>query len=187
MASKKNTPIWSDVKAKLADLDRAGLIRLVQDLYATSKDNQAFLHARFALGDDVLKPYKAIITQGINPIDPYRSLSVAKAKKAIRDYKKALGQPEGLAELTVFYCEEVFASPSVFSINDSRFFDALVWMFQQVLKYMQDLPAPQQPDFIARLDRVRQRGKNVGWSVGEDFNHYWSVAFGVANDSFSSR
>ena len=38
MASMKTTPSWSDVKAKLADFDRAGLIGLVQDLYATSMD-----------------------------------------------------------------------------------------------------------------------------------------------------
>ena len=80
-----------------------------------------------------------------------------------------------------------YASLAIYTIDDARFFDALVRMFQQALKYVQDLPATQQPDFIARLDRVRQQGKSVGWSVGEDFNHYWSVAFGVANDRFSSR
>ena len=30
---------WSDVKDKLADFDRPGLIGLVQDFYAASKDN----------------------------------------------------------------------------------------------------------------------------------------------------
>ena len=53
MATKKNIPSWVDVKEKLANFNRAGLIGLIQDLYATSKDNQAFLHARFALGDDM--------------------------------------------------------------------------------------------------------------------------------------
>lgn len=50
---KASRPTWSDVKARLADLDRAGLMGLIQDLYAASKDNQAFLHARFLLSDDV--------------------------------------------------------------------------------------------------------------------------------------
>jgi hypothetical protein len=31
--------------------------------------------------------------------------SVSKAKKPITDYKKASGLPEGVAELTVYYCE----------------------------------------------------------------------------------
>jgi hypothetical protein len=85
---KSSTPTWGDVKAKLADFDRAGLLGLVQDLYAASKDNQAFLHVRFALGDDVPKPYKATIDRWLWP-DVFRNqdTSVSKAKKAISDYK----------------------------------------------------------------------------------------------------
>ena len=49
MAKKKPTPSWADVKAALSGLDRPGLTALVQDLYAASKDNQTFLHARFNL------------------------------------------------------------------------------------------------------------------------------------------
>ncbi|MDY0013210.1 MAG: hypothetical protein RBS40_10010 [Rhodocyclaceae bacterium] len=72
MATKKptkTTPSWSDVKTKLADFDRAGLLGLVQDLYAASKDNKAFLNARFGLGDDSLEPYKDVIIRWINPPD----------------------------------------------------------------------------------------------------------------------
>lgn len=60
MATRK-APSWSDVRDKLPDFDRPGLIGLVQDLYAASKKNRAFLHARFGLGDDVLKPYKTTV------------------------------------------------------------------------------------------------------------------------------
>ena len=34
MVTKKSTPSWSEVKPQLADFDRAGLLDLVQDLYA---------------------------------------------------------------------------------------------------------------------------------------------------------
>lgn len=37
--ARKTSPSWSDVKGKLADFDRAGLIGLVQALYVASKDN----------------------------------------------------------------------------------------------------------------------------------------------------
>ena len=53
---KKKTPTWTDLKARLKDFDRAGLIGLVQDLHAANKDNQFFLHARFGLLDDALEP-----------------------------------------------------------------------------------------------------------------------------------
>jgi hypothetical protein len=39
--AKKSAPSWSDVKAKLADFDHSGLVGLVQDRYAASKDNQS--------------------------------------------------------------------------------------------------------------------------------------------------
>ncbi|MFM7254585.1 MAG: hypothetical protein ACKO3C_02835, partial [Betaproteobacteria bacterium] len=70
MATKnpvKTTGSWSDVKARLMDFDRAGLLALVQDLYAASKDNKAFLNARLGLGGDPLAPYKDVITRWINP------------------------------------------------------------------------------------------------------------------------
>ncbi|MCL5968721.1 MAG: hypothetical protein M1359_05575, partial [Betaproteobacteria bacterium] len=138
MATKKPTkatPSWSDVKTKLADFDRAGLLGLVQDLYAASKDNKAFLHTRFGLGADPLEPYKDAIICWINPPDYRHPISVSKAIKAISDYKKALGQPEGLAELSVFYCEEVFDFLSGCGMDDAGFFDSLVRMFEQALKY----------------------------------------------------
>lgn len=182
MATKKNTKTtkstatWSDLKAKLADFDRAGLIGLVQDLYAASKDNKTFLHTRFGLGDDPLEPHKDVITRWINPPRFDDPISVSKAKKAISDYKKALGQPEGLAELTVFYCEEAFALLADCGMDDEGFYDALVRMFEQALNYVLTLSAAQQTAFLARLDRVRQLGKDVGWGVGEDFNDLWSKA-----------
>ncbi|MCU0835100.1 MAG: hypothetical protein MUC77_11825 [Chromatiaceae bacterium] len=95
----KTTPRWRDLKSKLADIDRANLIGLGQDLYAANKDSQAFLHARFWLGEDVPQPYNATIDRWLWP-DVFKNegTSVAKAKKAFADYKKAVDQPEGLAE-----------------------------------------------------------------------------------------
>src|ERR1017187_4644284 len=50
----KSQPTWTDVKAQLADFDRAALLGLIQSLYSAHKDNQMFLHSRFGLGGDVL-------------------------------------------------------------------------------------------------------------------------------------
>jgi len=99
-------PTWTDVKEKLANLDRRGLLELIHNLYAAHKDNQSFLHARFGLGGDVLEPYKKTIDRWLWP-DLFRQqdTSVSQAKQAISHYKKAVGDPGGLAELMVFYCE----------------------------------------------------------------------------------
>jgi len=54
----KTRPTWSDVKVKLAEFDRAGLMQLVSDLYTFDRDNQIFLHARFSLGNNPFDDYK---------------------------------------------------------------------------------------------------------------------------------
>jgi hypothetical protein len=158
VTTKKTTPSWSDLKPKLANFDRAALLSLVQDLYIASKDNQAFLHTRFAVGGDVLKPYKDTISRWICPdVTRNQMWSVSKAKKAIADYKKALGQPEGLAELSTFYCEEVFALMDYCGVDDEGFFDALVRMFEQALKYATVLPKEQRSPFFLRLNVSKPR------------------------------
>lgn len=64
---RKTSPTWSDLKSDLSEFDRVELLRLVHDLYAASKDNRIFLHARFGLGADILKPYEAIIDRWLCP------------------------------------------------------------------------------------------------------------------------
>lgn len=171
MATKKSTPSWSDVKTRLTDFDRGGLIGLVQDLYAASKDNQIFLHARFGLGDDVLKPYKTTIDRWLWPdVFKNQDTSVAKAKKAIADCKKAVGQPDGLAELMVFYCERAAGFSNDIGLQDEGYFDALVRMFEQALKTIAALPNTARPALLERLDDVRRISHNFGYGVGDDMD-----------------
>ena len=167
--TKKTTPRWSDVKLVLADIDRAGLIGLLQDLYAASKDNQAFLHTRFALGDDVLKPYKAAIDRWLCPdVFKNQTYSVVRAKKAISDYKKAIGQPDGLAELMVFYCERAAGFSSDVGLQDEGYLYALLRMFEQSSKTVGALPEVSRPELLARLDSVIGTSGNFGYGVAEE-------------------
>lgn len=171
MATKKSTTSWIDVKVKLAEFDRAGLLGLVQDLYAASKDNQAFLHTRFALGDDVLKPYKTSIDRWLWPdVFKNQDTSVSKAKKAISDYKKAVGQPGGLAELMVFYCERAAGFSDDVGLQDEGYFDALVRMFEQALKAIHSLPEDVRPQLHGRMDAVRRTSHNFGYGIGDDMD-----------------
>ena len=175
MATKnKPNPTWGDVKSKLADFNRAGLLSLVQDLYAASKDNQVFLHTRLGLGDDPLKPYKATIERWLWPdVFKNQDYSVAKAKKPIADFKKAVGQPEGLAELMVFFCEQASGFSDDIGLDDDDYYDALVRMFEQALKTAMSLPDMQRESFLDRLEDIRVWGQGMGWGLGEDFNASW--------------
>jgi hypothetical protein len=138
----KSQPTWTDVKAKLASFDRIELLGLVQDLYATHKDNQTFLHARFALGEAVLEPYKQTLDRWLWPdVLRKQDTSVAKAKQAIAHYKKAVGEPAGVAELMVFYCERAAGFCDDIVNEDESYFAALVRMFEKALTVVNTLPA----------------------------------------------
>jgi len=65
---------WSSVKAKLAALEAKELLSLVGDLYRLSKENQAFLDARFATLADPLQYYKKIISESLYPDVPKNML-----------------------------------------------------------------------------------------------------------------
>ena len=164
-------PTWTDVKAALASFDRLGLLGLIQDLYAAHKDNQTFLHARFGLGEDILQPYQETLDRWLWP-DVLRNqeTSVVKAKQAISSYKKAVGDPVGLAELMVFYCECAAGFCSDVGYQDDSYFDALVRMFEQALKIIAQLSASDRNPLIARLDKVRTISHNLGYGVGDDMD-----------------
>ncbi len=172
---------WNSVKAGLSGFDRTGLLGLVQDLYSASKDNQAFLHARLNLGGDPLQPYKAVISRWICPdIFKNEPWSVAKAKKATADYKKAIGYPEGMAELSVFYCEEAISFLRDCSIDDEGYYSALVRMYGQALQRTLSLPESERAPFLKRLGRVRAAAEKIGWGVGEEMTMLW---YDFADDS----
>jgi hypothetical protein len=144
---------------------------LIQDLYAAHKDNQTFLHTRFGLGEDVLKPYKKTLDRWLWPdVLQNQDISVAKAKQAISSYRKAVGEPAGLAELMVFYCESAAGFSNDVGYQEEGYFDALVHMFEQALKVTHQLPAGDRSVLIVRLDRVRTISHNLGYGVGDDMD-----------------
>jgi len=169
--SAKGTAHWRDVKAGLASADRDDLLKLVQDLYTASKDNQVLLHTRLSLGGDALAPYKATIDRWLWPdVFKNQDTSIAKAKNAISDYKKALGQPRGLAELMVFYCQRAAGFYAEVGVDDEVSFDALVRMFGQALTAISKLPADEQAALVLRLDEVRRVSHNFGYGVGDEMD-----------------
>ena len=167
----KSKPTWTDVKAKLAGFDRPALLSLVQNLYDANRDNQVFLHARFGLGEDVLGPYRKTIDRWLWP-DAFREqdTSASKAKQAISDYKKALGDPGGVAELMVFYCERAAGFSRAVSHDDTAYFHALVRMFEQALETTNILASNIRNVLLLRLDHVRNICHGIGYGVGDDMD-----------------
>jgi len=166
----KANPTWEEVKAELAGFDRAALLAVLQDLYAAAESNRTFLHARFGLGQDPLQPYKKIMDRWLWP-DAFRGeeTSVSRAKRAISDYRQASGDPEGLAELMVYYCEQAAGFCRDVDYQDAAYCDALVRMFEQALRTTTDLAANSETvrnRLLGTLNHVRSIGHQLGYGVG---------------------
>ena len=102
-----------------------------------------------------------------------QAVSVSKAKKAIADYEKAIGRPEGLTELSVFFCEEAFRFVEECSFGDERYFIALIRMYARSVNCVLSLPLAERRAYVERLGELRSRSKHVGWGVDGAFNDIW--------------
>lgn len=112
----RQTPSWRDVRRSL----RASIV-------------PAFLAP--------LVPYKRLISHWIAPgVMKGQDVSVAKAKKAISNYMKAIGHPKGVAELLLFFCEEAVGMLLWCEMDDESYYAALVRMFNQALITICGLP-----------------------------------------------
>jgi len=163
----KNKPTWSDVRSKLADFDRAGLQQLVADLYAFHKDNQSFLHARFELGESPLEAYKQRIQSALAPdISRKRNaiISVAAAKKAISEYNKAIGDPLGILELRVFWCETAVMFSMEYGYGDIGYLDALALQYSEACAVLSALDEPMLENTIERLTNIRDDAE-MGYGI----------------------
>lgn len=92
-----------------------------------------------------------------------QDVSVAKAKKAI-------GQPEGLAVLMVFFCECATGRDSDVGPQGEGCFEALVRRFRRALKAIDALPTENRPPLLGRLDVARRLGQNLGYGVGDNMD-----------------
>ena len=171
---KPRETTWNNIKAELLRFDRTGLLGLLKDLHALRPENRAFLAARFGIGSDPLAPFKKVISRWIYPdLMKGQDVSVAKAKKAIADYRKAVGWPEGITELCVFYCEEAARLVGDCGLEDEAYYSALVRMFEQGLTQAIELPTEECNKMLKRLDAVRGSLRGIGWGVYDAVNEVW--------------
>lgn len=81
-----------------------------------------------------MAPYKKTIGRWLWPgVLCNQVVSVSKAKQAISDYKKAEGEPAGVSELTVYYCEQAAGFCQDIVCHDEGYFNALVRVFEQAI------------------------------------------------------
>ena len=174
----KKKPSWSDVKSAIADFERFALIGLISDLYAYSAPNKNFLHARFALGSDALKPFKKIIEDALFPdVMSNDDVEIATAKKAISDYGKAVGDPKGMLELMVYFVECGANFSLDVGYGDEDFFTSLERMYEKAIKLLLTLDEATIDDYYDRFEDLVTSTSDIGWGFHDTLGDIFSEAF----------
>jgi hypothetical protein len=88
-------------------------------------------------------------------------------------YRKAVGRPEGVAELCIFYCEEAARLVGDCGIEDEVYYSALVRMFEQGVTQAFELPDVERDRMVRRLDAIRASLRGIGWGISDAVNEIW--------------
>ncbi len=171
MAQKKQ-PTWSDIKRKLADIDRPGLVGLVQDLFHASADNRAFLASRFLADEDDGAALEEFRQRVIDPFFPKRglgNLNLRDARKAISQYRQARGDARGLIELMLTYVEAGTRFTNTYGDIHEAFYNSLSSMLADLVKLLQTTEGlAEYPHFAPRLSQLAQDAGDIGWGYGDE-------------------
>ena len=49
-------------------------------------------------------------------------------------------------------------------------------MYGRSIEFVSRLPPAERTTYLDRLDKLRSRGRDVGWAVEEEFNSLWYAA-----------
>lgn len=182
ISKTKNTKVpWKSVKQVLVERDRQALINLIEELYALNPENQTFILTRYNL-IDTLEPYKAIIQECVHP-EWNQRIELGEARKAFNRYKKAVGEPEGLLELAVYYVECGTACTVEYGDIDGQFYDSMISMLNQAIKLLDivrlDVRNKYRPRFKALMDKTRE----IGWGYGDYIAEAYYEAFSPEEDT----
>jgi len=167
---------WKDVRSKLYEISKEDLISLVKELYQLNEQSQLFLETRFGNRKEGLEEYKLIIEESICPSEPWkRGVSLSTGRKAIRDYKKALGDPKGLIDLMVYYCECGVAFTNQFGDIDERFYASIESMYQDALELLKK-HYRYRDKFSTRIQKIVDETRDIGWgfhdTLADTFQEY---------------
>ena len=180
MRGKKTKRIatWSDVKKTISNFGHTELLNLITDLYHLSSDNKNFLQTRFSLVEDPLSPYKKIIKDCLYPdVMHDKPLSIAKAKKAISQYEKAIGETKGLVELMIYFVECGNSFTVDYGDINEDFYLALFRMYDKAIDTLFSLDEDTIQAYQPLFRKIMESSSGIGWGYHDDLCDLYYEAF----------
>jgi len=175
---KQPEATWVTVKSALSGFDREALLGLVKDLYGLSASNKQFVDARLHLGRDPLVQCKKVVAECIAPdVFSRQPIQIAKAKKAISEYRKAVCDDRGELDLMIHFVECGNGFTLEYGDIDEGFYDALVNMYVRAVKVTKDLPFAERQPFLDRLRALTESSSPIGWGYHDSLCSAFDSAF----------
>jgi hypothetical protein len=167
MKSKKPES-WSNVKASLSSMDRAGLVGVIRDLYDANTANRRFLHARFVPAAAALADYRDLVDKAVFP-DPLsqRPIRLRDAAAAITDYKRSTGDLVGVVDLLLTFVEAGTEQAADLGYGDDTYFSTLERKLAEAAALLEALPDGARGKAAARFVRLGKYQTKIGWGYGD--------------------
>jgi len=169
---QKKQPTWSDIKRKLAEIDRPGLLGLVQDLFHASADNRAFLASRFLAAEDGGAALEEMREKIITQFFPKRGVgdpNLREARKVISLYRRSRGDARGLSELMLTYVEAGTRFTNTYGDIDEAFYNSLSSVLADLMKLLKTPEGmAEYSNFAPRLSHLASNARDVGWGYGDE-------------------
>jgi hypothetical protein len=163
----------SDLKKVLKELSKEELSEIIFDLYKSNKAVKDFLHYHLNQSDEqLIDKYKAEIKKAINP-DKIK-LKLAKARKALSDFKKIGAQPDAQAVLMLYYLEQGLIFSERFEYDRDSLMKSLLSVFVTLLKLIKS-------EYLSEhfSDLAKKTVENV-----YQLNNYWGSIFGKELETY---
>ena len=125
-----------------------------------------------------MDPYREIIEHNISPAEPWKHpVRLSLARKAISDYRKAVGDPEGLAELMLFYVECGIRFTEEFGDIDEAFYSSMVSVFFDGMKMLNRCDKDVIGKLLPRFEAVVHSTADMGWGLYDGFRDIFEACF----------
>jgi hypothetical protein len=117
---------------------------------------------------DVLRPYKETIARYASPAEPWKNpVKPSLARKAIADYRKAVGDPENLTELMLFYVECGVGHILDWDDYDDAMQNSIVRVFTDGMEMLDRCEKDVAGKLLSRFEAVVQSTADMNWGFYE--------------------
>jgi len=165
-----------EIKKALKSYDPETLISIILDCYKMSKETKNYIHVLLKPEEAIAALYdesKQIIEEEFFPERGHAKLRLARAKKAISDFKKLSNDEILTIDLMIYYVEQGVDFTNAYGDISEPFYNSMVSMYANVLKMI----SGNELLFLKlkkRLERIVTNTSRIGWGFHDDLGYLYA-------------